>query len=93
VQRGQLRQPDLAERGLDERALAGTPGRQALGLQFAVGLEHSVRVDGQQGDRVPDLGLLVAGFEVAQPQGVLDLVDELEVGRHAGRGVEPELDR
>ena len=67
------------------------PGRQALGLQFAVGLEHRVRVDGQRGDRVPDLGQLVAGLEVPELQRVLDLMHELQVGRHARGGVEPEL--
>ena len=93
AQPGQFRQRDLAERGLDERALAGPAGRQALGLQLAVGLEHRVRIDGQRGDHIADLGQLIAGLEVSEPQRVLDLLDELQVGRHAGGGVEPELDR
>ena len=71
----------------------GLPGGQALVLKLAVGLEHRVRVDRQRGDHVPDLGQLVAGLEVAQPQGVLHLLDELQVRRHAGGRVEPELDR
>ena len=50
------------------------PGRQALGLQLLVGLQHRVRVDRQRGDHVPDLRQLVAQLEVAQPQRVLDLV-------------------
>ena len=90
---GQLWERDLAEGGQDERALAGPPDDEALGLELAVGLGHRVRVDGQRGDHVPDLGQLVAGLEVAETQGVLDLVDELQVGRHARGGVEPELDR
>ena len=90
---GQLGERDLAEGGQDERALAGPPNDEALGLQLPVGLGHRVRVDGQRGDDVADLGQLVAGLEVAETQRVLDLMDELQVGRHAGGGVEPELDR
>ena len=44
-------------------------------------------------DHVPDLRELVAGHEVAEPQRMLDLVDELQVGRHARSEVEAELDR
>ena len=43
--------------------------------------------------QVPDLGKLVAGLEVAEPQRVLNLVHKLQEGRHARGGVEPELDR
>ena len=93
AQPGELGERDLAQRGLDERALAGPPGRQALRLQLAVGLQHRVRVDRQRGDHVPDLGQLVAGLEIAQPQRVLDLLDELQVGRHARGRIQPELDR
>ena len=93
VQPGELGQSDLAQRGLDERALARPARRQALGLQVTVGLQHRVRVDGQRGDHVPDLGELVAGLEVAQPQRVLHLLDQLQVGRHAGGGIQPKLDR
>ena len=34
-------------------------------------------------DHVSDLRQLVAQLEVAEPERVLDLVDELQVGRHA----------
>ena len=71
----------------------GPPGRQALVLKLAVGLQHRVRVDGQRGDHVPDLGKLVTRLEVAKPQRVLDLLHELQVGRHPRVRVEPELDR
>jgi hypothetical protein len=93
VQCGQLGQRDLVQRGLDERALAGTAGREALGVQLAVSLEHRVRIDGQRCDHIPDLGQLVARFQVAEPERMLHLVDELQVGRHTRRGVEPEFDR
>jgi hypothetical protein len=89
----QLGQCDLAEGGLDERALARPSSREALGLQLAVGLEHGIRVDGQRGNHIPDLGQLVAGLEVAEPQRMLNLVDKLQVGRHARRRVQSELDR
>ena len=79
--------------GLDERALPGPARRQALVLQLAVGLQHRVRVDRQVGDHVPDLGQLITRLEVAQPQRVLDLLDELQVGRHPRGRVQPELDR
>ena len=74
---GQLLERGLAQGGLNDRALAGPSSREALGLQFAVGLQHRVRVAGQRGDHLPDLGQLVAGLEAAQPQCVLDLVHEL----------------
>ena len=93
AQPGELGESDLAQRGLDERALAGPAGRQALGLQLLVGLQHRVRVDRQRGDHVPDLRQLVAQREVAQPQRVLDLVHQLQVGRHPGGRIQPELDR
>jgi hypothetical protein len=64
-----------------------------LSLQLLVGLQDRVRVDDQRGDHVPDLGQLVAGFEVAQPQRVLDLLNQLQVGRHSGGRIQPELDR
>ena len=93
AQPGQLRQRDLGQRGHDECALARPAGRQALGLQLAVGLEHRVRVDRQRGDHIPDLGQLVAGPEIPEPQRMLDLMYELQVRRHARGRVEPELDR
>ena len=79
--------------GLDERALAGPPGREALVLELAVGLQHRVGVDGQRGDHVPDLGKLVTRLQVAKPQRVLYLLHELQVGRHPRVRVKPELDR
>ena len=56
-------------------------------------LEHRIRIDGQRGDYVLDLGQLIARLQIAEPQRVLDLLDKLQVGRHPRRRVEPELDR
>ena len=89
----QLGQRHLVQGGLDERALARAPGGQALVLKLAVGLQHRVRVDGQRGDHVPDLGQLVTRLEVAKSQRVLHLLHELQVGRHPRVRIQPELDR
>jgi len=62
-------------------------------LQFLVGLQHRVRVDLQRGGQFLDGGQLVARPEAAQPQRVLHLLNELQVGRHPGGGIEPELAR
>jgi hypothetical protein len=35
---------------------------------------------------------LIAGFEITKTESVFDLLDELQVGRHAGAGIEPEGD-
>ena len=92
LQRGELWKGDLVEGGSNERALTGPPGGKTLGLEFAIRLEHRVRVDGQRGDRVSHLWELVAGFQIAEPQRVLDLLNELEIGGHPGPWVEPEFD-
>jgi len=62
-------------------------------LKLAVGLEHRVGVDGQLGHDLAHLGELVARLKEPQPQGALDLLDQLQVRRHARRRVEPEADR
>ena len=65
---------------------------QALPFQVAVGLEHRVRVDRQLGDDLLGGGQLVARLQEAEPQSVMDLLDQLEVGGDTGNGVELELD-
>ena len=93
-QPGELGERDLAQRGLDERAPTGPSARQALGLQLLVGLQHRVRVDRQRRDHIPDLGQLVAQRGTAQPQRVLHLVHQLQVGRDPeAASSQPELDR
>ena len=68
----------------DEGPQPGPAGRQLLVLELAVGLEHGVRVDGDLVDHRLDGGELVT-LEQAEAQGLTDLVDDLPVGRHAGR--------
>ena len=65
---------------------------QSLALEIAVGLEHRVRVDRQLGDHLLGRRQLVARLEQAELQGLMDLLDQLQVGRHARSGVELELD-
>jgi hypothetical protein len=54
---------------------------------------HGVGVDGELGDYLLRSRRLVAGLERAHPQGLVDLLGELEVGGDARRLVELELDR
>ena len=70
----------------------GRPGGQALVLQLPVGLEHRVRVDREGGNHLPDRRQLVSLGEIAQPQRVLHLLDDLQVRRHARARIEAELD-
>jgi hypothetical protein len=81
-----------AERSLHERALPGSTDRQALAFQPAIGLEHGVRVDRELGDDLLGRGQAIAGLQRAQPQCVLDLMDELQVGGDARAAVETEID-
>src|SRR5271155_3366450 len=90
---GELRERHRAERRLDERALTRSSHREALRLQLLVGFRHGVRVDRKLRDHVTHPWKLIAGHEVAEAERVLDLMDELKVGRHARAGVEPEPDR
>src|SRR5229473_1506253 len=80
------------ERPGDERPLARPGARQALAFQVAVRLEHRIRVDGQLRDDLLGRRQLVTWFEEAELQGVMDLLDQLEIGGHARSGIELELD-
>jgi hypothetical protein len=72
--------------------LAWSRAHQALAFEISVGLQHRVRVDGQFGDDLLSGWQLVTRFEQAQLQGLMDLVDQLEVGGHSRSGVQLELD-
>ena len=76
----------------DEGPLARPGAHQALALQVAVGLEHRVRVDRQLGDDLLGGRQPVARLQQAEPQGLVDLLDQLQVGGDARGGVELELD-
>jgi hypothetical protein len=65
---------------------------QSLPLQVAVGLEHRVGVDRQLGDDLLRGRQPVARLQQAEPQGIADLLGQLEVGGDTRGGVELELD-
>src|SRR5437870_5270875 len=78
---------------LDVSALPGPAGSETLVLELAVGLEHRVGIDRERGDDILDRGQLIAGRQCAETQSMLDLTDELLVGRDPRLGIEPERDR
>ncbi len=85
-QRGVAQRPD------DERADTGAGSDQALVLELAVGLEDRVRVDREVAHDLFDRRQLVALAQEAEPEGLPDLLDDLQVGRDAGARIEMELD-
>ena len=92
-QHSELGQRGLRDRTVDERALTGTARGQTLGLQLLVCLQHGIGIDRQRRHDLPDLGQPVAALQIAQPQRMLDLVDELEIGRYTRGRIKPERDR
>ena len=60
----------------------------ALALQFAVGLQDGVRIDGGGFHDLAGRGELVARFEEAEAQGLLGLLDDLDVGGDAAAPVD-----
>ena len=65
---------------------------QAFSFEVPVGLEHRVRVDRQLGDHLLGGRQLVSGLEDAELQGLVDLLDQLQVGGDARSGIELEFD-
>ncbi len=82
---GQFWQCGLAEGGHDECALTGMTGGQAFDLQLAICLEYRVGVYRQGGDASLTLGNRSPGLRYPSLMRVLDLMDELQMGRNAGR--------
>ena len=76
-----------------ERPYALSTLNQALVLEFPIGLHHSVGIDGHLGHHFLDGGELVAHVEDPHAHGLLDLLHQLQVRRHAGVGAELEADR
>jgi hypothetical protein len=72
--------------------MAGPGFNQALALQVAVGLEHGIGVDGRRRDDLPHRGELVARIQQAHPQGLPDLLDDLQVRGYHRPAVDPEAD-
>ncbi len=66
------------------------PFHQTQVLELPVGAMDGVGIDGHLLDHLPHRGEAVAGGQVAEPDGPVDLVDELAVGGHAGGGIQPE---
>src|SRR5204863_3158333 len=75
-----------------ERAGAGSAVHEALALELAVRLQHGIWVDRQFLDDLPGGRKAVARSEHFVAHGVLDLLDELQVGRYARPRVEVESD-
>ena len=65
---------------------------ETLTLQLAVGLRHRVRVDGELGHDLAHRRELVAHVDDAEPQRILHLLHDLQVGRDARVRVEVKLD-
>ena len=86
VQRGRR------ERASDERAAPLPRDDQALALEVAIRLRDRVRVDREIRDDLAHRRQLVADVERAEPERVLHLPHDLQIGRDAGLLVEMELD-
>ena len=80
------------ERARDERAASLARDDEALALELAVGLRDGVRVDREIGDDLAHRRQLVADVDRPQPQRLLDLLHDLQVGGDTGARVEVELD-
>jgi hypothetical protein len=93
LQRGHLLEADDGWCLRDERADAGAAGRDAAQLQLAVCLHHRVRVHRQRAGHVLDPRQLVTRTQEAEPQRIVDLVHQLQVGRHPQPPVQVERDR
>src|SRR6202022_2591911 len=74
-----------------KRTLTGPADHEAGALELTVGLEHGVRVDRQPGDHFPSGRKLVIGFEPPDPNGVLNLLDQLPVSSDPRSAIEVEL--
>jgi hypothetical protein len=61
-------------------------------LEIPICLKHGVGIDGQGNDDVFYSRELVAPSQIAEPDCVLHLLDELEVGGYARARVQPKND-
>ena len=63
------------------------PGQAGAGpgprVEIAVGLEHGIRVDRQLGDDLLGRRQLIARLKQAELQGLVNLLDQLQVGGDA----------
>jgi hypothetical protein len=65
---------------------------EALLLEIPICLKHGVGIDGQGSDDVFYSRELVPPSQITEPDRVLHLLDELEVGGHARARVQPKDD-
>src|SRR5580658_6434411 len=93
AQRGLLGDADPAQRAADKGALARPPGSEAAVLKLAISLQDSVRVDGQRLDGLFHRRQPVPLPQVTKSERLLDLLNELQVGRHTRVRFKPESDR
>ena len=75
----------------DERPRARAAVHEALTFELAVRLQDGVRVDGEPRYHFPGCRKLVVGLEPSDPDGVLNLLDQLPVSRDPRRPIEMEL--
>ncbi len=80
------------QRSHDEGPLTRSGPGETLAFQIAVGLEHGIRVDGQLSDDLLGRRQLIARLEEAQLQGLVDLLDQLQIGGDSRSGVQLEFD-
>jgi len=73
-----------------ERAHALAAFDEAFVFELPVGLHHGVGVDGHLGHHLFDRRQLVADVQDSHPEGLLDLLDQLQVGGHPGVRVQLE---
>ena len=89
---GMVLQRGGRERAGDERSAALPCDHQALALEVAIRLRDRVRVDREIRDDLSHRRQLVTDVERSEPERVLHLSHDLQIGRDAGLLVEVELD-
>ena len=80
------------ERARDERPAPLARDDEPVALEQAIGLGDRVRIDREIGDHLAHRRQLVTDVDRPEPERLLHLLDDLEVGCDAGGRVEVELD-
>ena len=83
----------MGEGGDDECPLTWSRAHETLTFKVTVSLQDRVRVDRQLGNYLLRRRQLVAWLQEAKTQGLMDLLDKLQIGRYAARCVELEFDQ
>jgi hypothetical protein len=82
----------MGEGGDNECPLTWSRAHEALTLKVTVSLQNRVRVDRQLGNDLLRRRQLVARLQEAKTQGLMDLLDKLQIGSYTARCVELEFD-